>query len=346
MPGLYVFPGAKGDMSIIVTPEEVVIIDGTEVFDALQFAWIKNISHLPKITKIIITHHDKDHVYGIELLLAKYFHASEDDFKKLPSIENLKIYMNFKRDIRVARNQKDEFYIKDLIEKLNEKKVNLNITKSELTEPKEIFSNEKFTLESILPTIELIKSPSNISGKTIQKCYLDMKKNITQAVSLRGGATAANVFSICLVLTKKNFRKKSKHYLFTGDSHLLDLSAAAKSFLERKHIPYFEYMDIPHHGSANSNVYSDNKENTIEQARNGFSSFKSRKYVLSHNGGPNGNKIVPKFITITTILQEKHTYSKLYFLTEKRKKTLNCTHCRVDSTNWVCNCPNNAQKSR
>lgn len=74
-PGLYVFPGGKGDMSLIVTPDEleVILIDGSVTYETFFDAWNSVLKYLTRITRIYVTHHDHDHTFGIELLLARYY---------------------------------------------------------------------------------------------------------------------------------------------------------------------------------------------------------------------------------------------------------------------------------
>ena len=71
-PGVYVFQGGEGDMSLIVTPgqEQVILIDGTKTADCFKAAWHSILKYLPRITMIFVTHHNEDHTFGIQLLLA------------------------------------------------------------------------------------------------------------------------------------------------------------------------------------------------------------------------------------------------------------------------------------
>ena len=118
-PGVYVFQGGQGDMSLIVTPgqEEVILIDGTKTAECFKAAWNSILRYLRRITKIVVTHHDEDHTYGIQLLLARYIVGENSD--RLPDLDNAIIYMNTRNDIiNTARNFKHEKEIQTLAEHL------------------------------------------------------------------------------------------------------------------------------------------------------------------------------------------------------------------------------------
>ena len=92
-PGVYVFQGGEGDMSLIVTPgqKQVILIDGTKAADCFEAAWNSILKYLKRITMIFVTHHDEDHTFGIQLLLARYCVEPTD---MLPDISRTIIYMN------------------------------------------------------------------------------------------------------------------------------------------------------------------------------------------------------------------------------------------------------------
>ena len=329
-PGVCVFQGGEGDMSLIVTPhyEQVILIDGTKTADCFKKAWESALRYLPRITHIFVTHHDLDHTFGIQLLLARYCVEPTD----IPDISHATIYMNTRAGFR-PRNVCHEREIETLAKMLKARKLIRGIKPIIIEGPPEKLVNEKhlFVLP-LLPTRELVEEHSNkVPEKGSQKKY-------TGTVSSRGGTTAANVLSINVVAVWKN----RDAYLFTGDAHLADVTKAARRFLDdHDGIDSFKYVDVPHHGSANSNVKD------VKRKYRGLAGIPAERYLISHCG----NHHNPSFQTVKDILQRRDC-KYLHFLYEKRNYTPNgspttklpgisCKKCRVShrtTQDWYCKC--------
>ena len=321
-PGVYVFQGGEGDMSLIVTPrqKEVILIDGTKNAACFKAAWDSTLKYLRRITHIFVTHHDEDHTYGIQLLLARYHVGTTDS---LPDIRHTIMYMN-KRSKFLRRNFKHEKEITTLAKQLKVKVKPLIVE----GKCKEILRRECFFIAAILPRQSLVDAfqgnvPEN--GKE------------TRPVHSRGGTTAANVLSINLVAVWHR-----DAYLFTGDAHLKDVTEAAQDFLADYRMKSFKYVDVPHHGSARSNVMD------VACANRGLAGIPAEQYLISHCG----NHHNPSFQTVKHILTRKEC-KILHFLYKERKRKppvknarivpgVSCQECQVGNTttteNWHCNC--------
>ena len=170
----------------------------------------------------------------------------------------------------------------------------------------------------------------------------------TKRVSSRGGTTAANVLSINLVAVWKN----RDAYLFTGDAHLADVTQAAKDFLWIHRMRSYKYMDVPHHGSAKSNVEK------VDHQDRGLAGIPADNYLISHWG----NHQNPSFQTVKDILQ-RETCRTLYFLYKRRKyeprkdrpfRIMPCLSCseekckvtRETIRNWYCTCVSKTERRK
>ena len=323
-PGVYVFQGGEGDMSLIVTPrqKEVILIDGTKNAACFKAAWDSTLKYLRRITHIFVTHHDEDHTYGIQLLLARYLVGPTDS---LPKIRHTIIYMNTRSDF-LRRNFRHEMEIETLAKQLGVK------VKSLIVEGKceEILRRECFFIAAILPRQSLVDAfQENVPE--------DDTKTTTTTVNSRGGTTAANVLSINLVAVWHR-----DAYLFTGDAHLKDVTEAARDFLADHGMESFKYVDVPHHGSARSNVMD------VACANRGLAGIPAQQYLISHCG----NHHNPSFQTVKDILTRGECQI-LHFLYKERKRKppvknartvpgISCKECQVGNTttteNWHCNC--------
>eukprot|EP00118_Oscarella_pearsei_P019749 m.211331 g.211331 ORF g.211331 m.211331 type:complete len:706 (+) comp39758_c0_seq5:329-2446(+) len=305
-PGVYVFPGGVGDMSLIVTEnqEEVILIDGTREWDTFISAWLSTLCYLKHITHIVVTHHDIDHTWGIQVLLARYL--CDTPLVNLPRLERTTVFMNTKDGFREIpgprqRSFSQENGIQKLVGELRTRrklKINIKsaIAKNQRSE-NVLVEGDNFRLEVLLPTEGLFKK--------VKKEYEHDKT--TRGVKSRGGTTAANVLSVNVVALWKN-----EAFLFTGDAHLTDVSKAAETFLDDSGLPQFKYVDVPHHGSAKSNIEDVCRHDL------GMNSIPAKNYLISSCG----NHQNPSFQTITNIL--KRTESKLYFLYQNRLRPKEC----------------------
>ena len=149
----------------------------------------------------------------------------------------------------------------------------------------------------------------------------------TKPVPSRGGTTAANVLSINVVAVWKG-----NAYLFTGDAHLADVTEAAQDFLHIHRMESFEYVDVPHHGSANSKVKD------VDDRDLGLARIPAKHYLISHCG----NHQNPSLTTVTHILKHGKC-RKLHFLYPSRKVSVSCRSCQeccniIETRNWHCEC--------
>ena len=328
-PGVYVFQGGQGDMSLIVTPEQekVILIDGASNAECFYAAWDSILRHLKRITHIFVTHHDEDHTNGIQLLLARYLAGQADS---LPDLSRTIIYMNTRSDF-LRRNFRHEREIETLAQRL-EVPVEPFIIKGRcVTQPMQ----GCFRLSVLLPRKQLV---DEVRGKVPEagKCTLQ--------VSSRGSTTAANVLSINLVAVWKR-----DAYLFTGDAHLKDVTKAALDFRRIHRMDSFKYVDVPHHGSAKSNVTD------VAEDERGMAGIPAEHYLISHCG----NHQNPSFQTVKDILQERHCKT-LHFLYQRRKPSeklpsckppgISCQECKVGHTtttdNWHCNCVKEEEQAK
>ena len=320
--GVYVFQGGEGDMSLIVTPDykQVILIDGTKTADCFRAAWDSTLKYLPRFTHIFVTHHDEDHTFGIQLLLSRYVAEQADSLPDLSIV----IYMNTRFDF-LHRNFGHEREIDILAQEL-EVPIEPFIIKGRCVTQT---MQGCFRLSVLLPRKQLV---DEVREKVPEagKCTLK--------VSSRGGTTAANVLSINLVAVWK-----SDAYLFTGDAHLKDVTKAAQDFRRIHGMDSFEYVDVPHHGSANSNVKK------VAVADRGMAGIPAEHYLVSHCG----NHRNPSFQTVKDILQ-KENCKTLHFLYQRRMSKpsvkppnkppprISCQECKVGHTttteNWHCNC--------
>ena len=329
-PGVYVFQGGQGDMSLIVTPEQekVILIDGASNAECFYAAWDSILRHLKRITHIFVTHHDEDHTNGIQLLLARYLAGQADS---LPDLSRTIIYMNTRSDF-LRRNFRHEREIETLAQKL-EVPVEPFIIKGRcVTQPMQ----GCFRLSVLLPRKQLVDEVrEKVSGQ----------QDYTRGVTSRGGTTAANVLSINLVAVWKR-----DAYLFTGDAHLKDVTEAARDFLRIHRMDSFKYVDVPHHGSANSNVKN------VAVADRGMAGIPAEHYLISHCG----NHHNPSFQTVKDILQ-KENCKTLHFLYQRRMSKpsvkpnkpppgISCQECKVGHTttteNWHCNCVRKEEQAK
>ena len=328
-PGVYVFQGGEGDMSLIVTPgqEHVILIDGTKTAACFKAAWDSILKYLKRITMIFVTHHDEDHTYGIQLLLARY---CVEPTGMLPDIRRTIIYMNTRSDF-LRKNFKHEEEIEALAKKLDLLVEPFIINRHCLCV--DLHMQKDFFLAVLLPRQQLVDD-----------CRVRVPEvgQSTGTVSSRGGTTAANVLSINVVAVWKN----RDAYLFTGDAHLADVTEAAQDFLRIHRMESFKYVDVPHHGSANSNVKKVNPEDR------GLARIPAEHYLISHCG----NHHNPSFQTVKDILK-REDYSTLHFLYKERNSKppvrdppvrtppgICCQECgfghNTTTRNWHCACVN------
>ena len=315
-PGVYVFQGGEGDMSLIVTSgqEQVILIDGTKTAVCFKAAWDSTLRYLPRITHIFVTHHDVDHTKGIQMLLARYWVGQEG----IPDISRTVIYMNTRAALR-----RRSFGHEEEIEYLaNELQLGL-LVKSFIINRHclcvDLHMQKDFSLAVLLPRQQLV---DECRGKVPEV------GQSTEPVSSRGGTTAANVLSINVVAVWK----KRDAYLFTGDAHLKDVTQAAKDFLRIHDMESFKYVDVPHHGSAHSNVTN------VGDRDRGLAGIPAEHYLISHCG----NHQNPSLRTVTHILKRDRC-RKLHFLYPARKQSVSCRRCQecdnsIERRNWHCEC--------
>ena len=334
-PGVYVFQGGKGDMSLIVTPgyEQVILIDGTCNTECFIAAWNSILRYLPRITMIFVTHHDEDHTYGIQLLLARYCVGQTG----IPDISSTTIYMNTRAALRL-RSFGHEKEIESLVEMLRARNLILAIEPVIIDGlPERLVNDKHLFVLPLLPTRELVET-----------CYSKVpeegsRKKYTGTVYSRGDTTAANVLSINVVAVWKN----RDAYLFTGDAHLKDVTQAAQDFLHIHRMESFKYVDVPHHGSANSNVKKVNPEDR------GLARIPAEHYLISHCG----NHHNPSFQTVKDILKREDREITLHFLYERRKyepkkdhRTCSDKKCKGTSKtakqNWYCTCVSKDEQAK
>ena len=313
--GVYVFQGGEGDMSMIVTPnyEQVILIDGTKTADCFKAAWKSTLQYLPRITHIFVTHHDLDHTFGIQLLLARYCVEQAG----IPDISRATIYMN----TRAALRRRNFGHEEDICSLATTPPLNLQVRSVIVGDrPPRLYCKD-FFIEAILPKQSLV---NDIQRSVVGAFDGD---TTTMAVSSRGGTTAANVLSINLVAVWKN----RDAYLFTGDAHLKDVTKAAQDFLRIHRLTSFKYVDVPHHGSANSNVKK------VDLRDRGLAGIPAFNYLISHCG----NRHNLSLTTVTHILKSDQC-KKLHFLYPARKQPVSssCKECGTDSNtrNWCCKC--------
>ena len=313
-PGVYVFQGGEGDMSLIVTPtqEKVILIDGTKTADCFKAAWDSTLRYLPRITHIFVTHHDLDHTFGIQLLLARYCLQKDG----IPDLRDTTIYMNTRARF-IPRNFCHEEEIETLAEKVKCQVEELIIQ----DRPSRLVEQENFFLVPLLPKQSLVDEVN----REVRGAF-DRDK-LTKAVKSRGGTTAANVLSINLVAVWNR-----DAYLFTGDAHLKDVTEAARDFLRIHGMKKFKYVDVPHHGSAKSNV------NNVAAEHRGLAGIPASNYLISHCG----NHQNPSMMTVTHILR-RDSCQKLHFLYAARKRSVSCRSCgECDACavtyDWYCEC--------
>lgn len=320
--GIYVFQGGVGDMSLIVAPGEdvIIMVDGTRNTDCFKAAWNAKLKHLKKITCIVVTHHDLDHTFGIDLLLQRY--RAEGSLTErnpaLPDLSNTVIYMNTREDFHSRkRNFTHEKSISDSanILGITVKKVIVSPDS-----PRIIIENSNIAAHVLLPTQTLIDQCRDDK-------YIPMSGKTTKPVPGRGNTTAANVLSINLAVVWRG----THAYLFSGDAHLKDVTKAAEQFMNDKGIEEFEYVDVPHHGSWNSNG-----EN-VEDNMRGLACIPSKNYLLSSNG----STVTAKRKTVIDILKSPKC-KKLHFLYEERQndkwKVPTCDQCETGPSEktWKC----------
>lgn len=189
-PDVYVFPGGKGDMSLIAAPgpdgeDVVILIDGTNEADCFEAAWNAKLKHLKRITYIVVTHHDEDHTFGIVLLLWRYrIQKSDSDSSALPDLSNMVIYMNTRQHLFSERNFIHEQSIQ---RSANE----LGIKVKELISPNTIFDNGIIAVHVLLPTQHLVKHCRK---------FVPENGKETKQVPGWGRTTATNVLSITLAV--------------------------------------------------------------------------------------------------------------------------------------------------
>lgn len=325
--GVYVFPGGKGDMSLIVAPvrggeDEIILIDGGHTADCFIDAWEAILKHLKKITCIVVTHHDSDHANGIIKLLQRYCAEGSltDISPALPDLTNTVIYMNTREDFLRDRNFNHEKSIKDSAEKLGIRVREMIVLCG--TSCKTIVKNDSVVVYGLLPTQKLVEECKQYIPKK-------GKGNVTKGVPSRGSTTAANVLSINLAVVWKG----TCAYLFTGDAYLKDVTIAAERFLvnHRPRLKKFEYVDVPHHGSWPSNGEK------VEETMRGLARIPSENYLLSHDGS-NGT---PSPKTVKDILKSAEC-KKLHFLYKDRRQCARnvkeCKDCETGPSmkTWKC----------
>ena len=310
--GVYVFQGGVGDMSLIVTPDQevVILIDGTKTADCFIAAWNSTLRYLRRITHIVVTHHDEDHTFGIQLLLARYCL----DHANLPDLKDATIYMNTRADVLRHRNFRHEKEIQILASRLRKQQNSyLTVTPMIIQDKPIVFlKNGYLLLVAILPTQSLVQEVKDDVPETGKR---------TKPVGTRGRTTAANVLSINVVAVWKD----RDAYLFTGDAHLMDVTEAAQDFLKLSKIECFKYVDVPHHGSAHSNVTD------VDGAHRGLAGIPADNYLISHNG----NHQNPSFQTVTDILRSDKC-QKLHFLYPQRERALSCRQHGTCRSSWHC----------
>ena len=327
-PGVYVFQGGEGDMSLIVTPrqKQVILIDGTKTADCFEAAWNSILKYLTRITMIFVTHHDEDHTFGIQLLLARYSVKPTDT---LPDISRTIIYMNTRAALRrrsFGHEEEIEYLANELDLPVEPFIINRHCLCVDLHMEKDFF------LSVLLPRQQLV---DECRGR-VPEVGLS-----TGPVYSRGRTTAANVLSINVVAVWK----KRDAYLFTGDAHLKDVTQAAQDFLRIHGMESFKYVDVPHHGSARSNV-----KNIVDDGDLGLAHIPADHYLISHWG----NHQNPSFQTVKDILKREDREITLHFLYERRKyepikdhRTCSDKKCKntreIAKRNWYCTCVSKEQ---
>ena len=207
--------------------------------------------------------------------------------------------------------------------------------------PERPVNDEPFFVLPLLPTKKLVE----MCFDKVPEEGSDMTS--TQPVSSRGNTTAANVLSINLVAVWKK-RDKRDAYLFTGEAHPADVTQAARGFLDNHGMRSFEYVDVPHHGSAKSNVEK------VHDRDRGLAGIPAEHYLISHCG----NHHNLSFQTVKDILKRKDCKITLQFLYQERNSKppvrhgrnqpgISCKQCEVSHTtttqNWHCTCMSEAK---
>ena len=197
-------------------------------------------------------------------------------------------------------------------------RLHLRIESLIITDAPPTYRSGEFHLCAILPKEALVHE--------VQRAY--DRDHQTRSVPSRGGTTAANVLSINVVAVWKNIDA----YLFTGDAHLKDVTQSAQDFLGFHRMESFKYVDVPHHGSAKSNV------DDVNQEDRGLARIPAEHYLISHRG----NHHNPSLTTVTHILKSDQC-QKLHFLYPSKNVPVSCRSCQecgnhIETHNWHCDC--------
>ena len=116
------------------------------------------------------------------------------------------------------------------------------------------------------------------------------------------------------------------------------MTQAARHFLREHRIVSFKYVDVPHHGSANSNVKN------VADRDLGLAGIPAEHYLISHCG----NQHNPSLTTVTHILKSDQC-QKLHFLYPARERSVSCCSCQecgnnIRTSKWHCECVSDFQR--
>ena len=263
-PQLIVFPAHRGDSTLFRWHNFNMLVDGGYLMSSPCF-W-ETVRRLPKLNVVVVTHFDSDHIRGIlrlfkernlpidigELYTVQPQPCKNKKRKSRSSCEdNLLLKKAKEHNEKKKKQGKDEIQVKDLI-----------------TNPQELIIDKTFDNGNILHVFMVTPDKNDL-----QKAgeLLPCEKNDSKIAN----AASASLLIKCYIKEVNEYR----YALLTGDApgntiitRLADTDKVAK-IPKRKELYCFDYIDMPHHGSAS--------EATDPQAF--LSQVESRLCVVSTN---------------------------------------------------------------
>lgn len=254
--GVYPCRAGNGDMTLVVAGDKIVLWDGGLV-GRFRDAFAALVHQVDRLTDIVVTHHDLDHVEGVIKLLLHCSTCGECRSR----ISGAKLWMRsmikFERPEGKFRGFKHEHDVLDLAKQLGLAK-DLNPKAGTV-----VVDNDQLELSIISPVEEKLKPAMenwdsaakkwDAAMQALSKAKTDPspaeleKANDATKIVASHSITAANVLALVGLL---HWKKAGTWMLLTSDAHSRDIVDALGDISGK----VFRYVDVPHHGSALNHV--------------------------------------------------------------------------------------------
>lgn len=282
-PLVTVFKAGKGNSCLLQFHSFAMLVDGG-IFSRYPCFW-DTIKHLNRISYVLLTHGDDDHVNGLLPLFARKMHEVKQNRRQdNPEIESAAFTSVPNRGWALAQQLRQ--YCDEARIPVDDK---MYTGKGWVWTWFVSEDNLKVTLTFVLPSREYLKRALD----KCTKCLIPDDEHQT-----RGGLSDINKWGISVAVKCEIIGDREWNFLFTGDADGKDIWEGLERIGMSK--TQFDYVDIPHHGS-------DKNSQSVFLAN-----IKAKNLLVSTNGDTHYH---PDKSTCQYLCQylEDHSESKLYF---------------------------------